>query len=173
MGIAAINASVANGSVDAGIAAISVTEEKNKNFDFSDSYCRTSVSIVCKENNNITDLAKIGNRKVASQIGCTAHGEVIKKRAPQAEIVWFDKMEAAIEALKADHVDYVLLDGIPALEFCKNNKSLKCVSVGENEEDYAILLRKNSHLKELINKALAELKSEGVVDQLDRKYLGK
>jgi polar amino acid transport system substrate-binding protein len=173
MGIAAINASVENGSVDAGIAALSVTEEKKKSFDFSDSYCRTSVSIVCKVDNQMTDLAKIGNRKVASQMGCTAHGEVIKKRAPQADVVLFDKMDAAIEALKAGHVNYVLLDGIPALEFCKNNRGLKCVSVGENEEDYAILLRKNSHLKGPVNKALAELKSEGVVDQLERKYLGK
>ncbi|MDR0753197.1 MAG: ABC transporter substrate-binding protein [Holosporaceae bacterium] len=173
MGIAAINASVENGSIDAGIAALSVTEEKKKRFDFSNSYCRTSVSIVCKADNQITDLAEIGNEKIASQMGCTAHGEVIKRRAPQADIVWFEKMDAAIEALKAGHVDYVLLDGVPALEFCKNNQGLKCVSVGENEEDYAILLRKNSHLKEPINKALAKLKSEGVIDQLERKYLGK
>jgi polar amino acid transport system substrate-binding protein len=173
MSYGSIVMSVKNKSVDAGIAAMEITEEKKKNFDFSREYHKSAIAMIYNGGSNSGDPLEIGNKNVACQLGCAGHEKSIRENAPNANVVFFDKIDTAIEALKAGHVEYVFLDDVPAGEFCKNNNKLKKVFIKENTDGYGILLNKGSPLKEKIDKALDELKAEGKIEDLRKKYLGK
>ncbi|MDR0555841.1 MAG: ABC transporter substrate-binding protein [Holosporaceae bacterium] len=172
MAFGSIPAALDNGLVDAAVAAITISEEKKKNFDFSEEYCNSSISLIYKSDNRITDISKIGSSKVAIQLGCTGYIKLVSESAPQAEQILMDKVDAAVESLKAEQVKYVVADTMAAKEFCKKNPELVC-SVIAKDGKYAILLPKGSPLKEAINRALGELKADGKIKELESKYLGK
>lgn len=171
MSFGSIVVSVQTEIVDAGISAMDMTEEKKKRFDFSKGYHRSAVSFVCKSDRP-NDVSKIGSCRVACQLGCTGHEKIIKQRAPDAEIIFFDKMNVAVEALKTEKIEYVFLDDTPATEFCKKNKGLQKLFVQHDDEEYGILLKKGSPLKAPIDRALDELIAEGKLEELKNKYLG-
>jgi polar amino acid transport system substrate-binding protein len=171
MAFGSIPAAVDNGSVDAAVAAVTTSEEKRKNFDFSKEYCNSSISLIHKSNNPITDLTKIGDKKVAIQLGSTIYAKLVREKAPQAEQVLMDKVDAAVESLKAGQVEYVVADTMAAKEFCKKNPELANSFVAKDGE-YAVLVKKGSPLREEIDKVLDELKAEGKIKELEAKYLG-
>jgi polar amino acid transport system substrate-binding protein len=173
MAFGSILSSVENGAVDVAVAAMNPSEEKRKNFDFSNEYCKSSISVIHRRNNPITDITKISSKKVVCQLGCLKHKQIIEENAPQAEIILTDKVDAAVESLKAGLVDYVVADTVSAQEFRKENPDLASLSIGKCDEGYAILIKKGSPLKDEIDKALDELKFEGKIKELEEKYLNK
>ena len=81
----------------------------------------------------------------------------------------------AVAALKGDKVDMVIIDNEPAKSFVAANTGIHILDGEDNAyviEDYAICVAKeNTELLEAINKALAELKAEGVIDSIVNKYI--
>ena len=80
----------------------------------------------------------------------------------------------AVQSLKTDKVDMVIIDQEPAKSFVKANEGIHILE-GENEyaiEDYAICVAKGkTELLEKINKALDELKADGTIDKIVKKYI--
>jgi ABC-type amino acid transport substrate-binding protein len=69
---------------------------------------------------------------------------------------FFGTSEDALEALKKGRVQYTVMKSTLAEEFCKNNKGF-CQS--PLHSSYEILLKENSAIKQLIDKALGEIKN--------------
>lgn len=160
-----------NGQVDAAISTITITEERKKNIDFSDGYYTETLATVFKNGQPIMDKAQLSSKKVACQLGTTM--EIwLKKHVPNAEVVTFDNNNQAIEALKADHVDVVLIDGAQANVFSQKNSGLSYAKIAQSEAGYGIALNKDSILKIEINKALKLLESKGEIKKLEEKWLG-
>jgi polar amino acid transport system substrate-binding protein len=171
MQFGAILVSVQDGTVDAAIGAIEPSEEKKKNCDFSDSYYKTGYALVYKNGATATSLEQLAKDKVVYQNGSIDHLNLLRKKAPLAELIAMDKMNAAIEALKAEQVDYILMDEIPAKKFCEKNNQLDYSFVAESKGGYVIMLRKGSALRTRLNEALNKLKSEKKLEELMAKYL--
>ena len=80
----------------------------------------------------------------------------------------------AVEALKSNKVDMVIIDNEPAKSFVNANDSIHILE-GDNEyavEDYAICVAKgNDELLDKINQALKELKEDGTIDKIVNKYI--
>ncbi|MDR2268405.1 MAG: ABC transporter substrate-binding protein [Holosporaceae bacterium] len=173
MAFGSILTCVENGSVDAAVSAMNPSDEKRKKFDFSNEYCKSSLFLIYKKDNQVTDITKVGDKKIACQLGCLMHEQFVKEKAPRAERILTDKVDAAIESLKTGHVDYVVADAAPAREFCKKNPELTTSFIADNSEGYAILLKKNAPLKNEIDGALDELRADGTIGILEAKYLNK
>ncbi|MDR1375552.1 MAG: ABC transporter substrate-binding protein [Holosporaceae bacterium] len=171
MQFGAILVSIQDGIVDAAIGAIEPSKEKRKNCDFTDSYCRAGYALVRKKDAKATSLEQLTRNKVAYQNGSLCHLALLREKAPLVEPIAMDKMNSAIETLKAGHVDYILMDEIPAKEFCKKNNQLTCSFVAESKEGYALMLRKGSPLRTRLNEALKKLESEGKLKKIMAKYL--
>ena len=85
----------------------------------------------------------------------------------------------AVEALKAGKVDMVIIDNEPAKSFIEANTDkdgncpVKILESGEYvTEDYAICVAKgNTELLKEIDKALEELKANGTIDKIIKKYI--
>ncbi len=85
----------------------------------------------------------------------------------------YNKGADAILALNQGKIDCVIIDNEPAKAFVKANKGLKILDEAFAVEEYAICIAKdNTELKDAFNGALADLKKEGVIDQIIKNYIG-
>lgn len=86
----------------------------------------------------------------------------------------FNKGADAIQALKQGKLDAVIIDNEPAKAFVALNSELKILETPYTEEEYAICISKdNPELTAAFNKAIAEIKSEGILDAIVDKYINK
>ena len=64
-------ASLSTGSLDAVIAGMTVTEDRQKSVDFSDSYYTATQCIIVKKDSDVTKLADLNGKKIGVQEGTT------------------------------------------------------------------------------------------------------
>lgn len=110
---------------------------------------------------------------IGVQLGTT--GDIIASDYEEegSTIERYNKGADAIVALSQGKVDCVIIDNEPAKAFVAANEGLKILDEAFAVEDYAICVSKeNKELTEKINTALAELKTEGVIDQIIKNYIG-
>ncbi len=166
----AIIAAVTSGKADFGMAGMTVTEERKKEVDFTDTYAKTTQVIIVKEGSdkvkNADDLEKAS---IGVQMGTT--GDIFVSDFKDAKIQRFGKGAEAVEALATGKVDAVVIDSEPAKEFVKAKGGLTILSDPFVEEQYAICVKKGSKLTEEINGALKELKDDGTVDKIVKAYI--
>lgn len=170
MQFSSIFASLKNGMVDATISTITITQERQKEFDFSDAYYIESMDMVSNQAQPLTLPTQLSGKKIACQLGTTMEFW-LKKHALKTEIISMDNNNQAIEALKAGHVDGVLTDTIQSIAFCSQNPQLTHAFIANSDCGYGIAIKKGSPLKSQINTALQELKADGSLEKLQQKWL--
>ena len=156
--------------VDLVIAGMTATEERKKTVSFTQPYYTASQVIIVKEgNNSIKSFDDLKGKKVAVMLGFT--GDTIVSEIEGVNVERFNAAYAGIMALQADKVEAVVLDSEPAKNYVKQNPGLVLAEADAEQEEYAIALRKNDKaLLEKVEKALAELKANGIYDALIKKY---
>lgn len=85
----------------------------------------------------------------------------------------YNKIADAVQALKQGKVDCVIVDEQPAIASTANEPTLTILDEPFTQEEYAICIAKdNTELLDEVNSALAELKEEGIVEQITANYIG-
>lgn len=119
---------------------------------------------------SVDDLA---GASIGVQLGTTGDLEATKYEEEGATVNRYSKGSEAILALKKGQIDCVIIDSQPAQKFVEKNDDLKILDDPFIEEEYAMCLKKdNEELLEKMNKALEELKEEGVIDSIMANYIG-
>lgn len=153
---------VKTGKADFGAAGISYSDERAKEVDFSINYSTSKQVIIVKDNN---DFDKIDDKKIAVQLGSIAD-TFVSNNYKNAYIVRQKKYLAAIEDLKANKVDCVVMDELPAKNIIEKNKGLKILDKKLTSDSYGMVVKKgNKELLDAINKVLNRLKNEGKIDE--------
>lgn len=86
-------------------------------------------------------------------------------------VIRYDNGAAAVEALKANKVDSVIIDNEPAKSFVAANEGLKILETEYANEDYAICFKKGSDMKDKVDAALKDLIADGSVKAIIDKYI--
>lgn len=155
---------VKTGKADFGAAGISYSDERAEEVDFSINYSVSKQVVIVKDSSNITSNDDIYNKKIAVQLGSIADTYVTKEY-PNAIIVRQKKYLSAIEDLKNDKVEAVVMDELPAKEILNNNSDLKILPVSLTNDSYGMIVKKgNTKLLETINRVLERLKNDGTID---------
>lgn len=90
-----------------------------------------------------------------------------------AKVERYSKAADAIQALKQQKIDCVILDEQPALNFVQRNKDIRILKKEFTLEDYALCLKKgNKELLDKVNAALAKLKEDGTLAKIITNYIG-
>lgn len=166
---------VKEGSVDFGMAGMTVTEDRLKEINFTNSYASGVQSIIVKEDSDIKvadDLyAEGANYKVGVQLGTT--GDIYATDDFGAEnVVSYNNANNAVLALLDDSVDCVIIDNEPAKALVAANKGLKILETSYADEDYAICVAKgNDDLLKKLNDAIDELTEDGTIATIVAKYI--
>lgn len=159
------------GQVDAAISTLTITEQRKKNFDFSTPYYFESLAVVYSQQQPIKNIAQLTNKKIAVQLGSTM--EIwLKNNLPNAQLLVMDNNNQAIAALKAGHVEAVVVDGAQGASFSQKNPGLSFTVISKSNDGYGLALKKNSPLTHEINKALQQLEQNGELAKLKQKWFG-
>lgn len=172
-----IIAGVSQGKYDFGMAGMTVTPDRKKNVDFTDSYANAVQSVIVTEDSPIKSVDDISSKnKIGVQQGTT--GDIYASDSPknggygEDAVVKYKSGPDAVEALKQGKVDCVIIDNEPAKAYVKANKGLKILDSAYANEKYAICVKKgNDTLRKELNKALKELKDDGTIDSIVSKYI--
>ena len=167
---------VATGQYDIVAAATTITEERQKQFDFSDPYYEVAQAVVLPAGKSIKSLADLQGKKVGGQIGTTGVF-VIRKAGVAVDLKEYDDVRLAIQDMLGGRLDAVICDDPVALYYVnkkadtagKLNISFKT----EEKEYYGFTVRKGrKDLVEKLNKGIKDVKASGVEAQLLQKWMG-
>ena len=161
---------VKSGKADIGAAGISYTEERSKQVDFSSDYFTSKIIVIVKDSDNEIDFNNLGTKKIAVQLGSTAD-TFVTNNYKNATITRQKKYLAAIEDLKNDKVDCVVMDELPAKQILSNNTNLKILNKILSSENYGMVVKKNNkELLNTVNEVIEDLKESGKIDQYVLNY---
>ena len=150
---------------------MTVTEDRLKNVNFTDSYATGVQVIIVKEGSAIATPDDLEGKKIGVQEGTTGH-IYCSDDYGEDNVIAYTTGANAIEALKTGKVDCVVIDNEPAKEFVAANTGLKILDTEYVTEDYAIAVGKdNDELLDKVDKALNELKEDGTIQQIVNKYI--
>ena len=155
---------VKSGKADIGAAGISYDAERALEVDFSINYTTSNQVVIVKKDGNIKKISDIKDQKIAVQLGTIADS-YLTKNFPDVELVREKKYLAAIEDLKSNKCEAVVMDELPAKAILKNNPSLVILDGWLTSDSYGMIVKKgNKELLEVINEVLKELSEQGKID---------
>ena len=170
---------VQTGKFDIGMAGMTVTDERLKSVNFSDSYATGIQVVIVKADSaikSLDDLKGDGSMKFGVQQDTTgdiyASDTVENGGYGKDNVVRYKTGADAVQALKTGKVDAVIIDNEPAKNFVKANEGLSILNGDWVKENYAIAIAKdNTELLEKVNGALKELTADGTVKSIIDKYI--
>ncbi len=163
---------VSSGKVDLGAGAITVTEDRKQNVDFSDTYASSAQVIIVQEDSDITGPDDLAGVNIGVQLGTTGDIYASDYEDEGSTIERYNKGFEAVEALTQGKIDAVVIDAQPAEVFVSENEGIKILDEALTEEDYAFVIAKgNTALLDAVNAALADLKESGTLQEIVDKYI--
>lgn len=173
----AIIPAVVSGKANIGMAGMTVTDERLKTVNFSDSYATGIQAVIVKSDSEIKsvdDLLAEGATYVAGVQEATTGDIYCTGDLGEDRVKRYKKGADAVEALKTGKVDCVVIDNEPAKAFVAANEDAGLVILDTSYavEDYAIAVApENTELLEKINAALKELTEDGTIAEIIAKYI--
>ncbi len=172
-----------NGKADIVIAAMTITEERKEQMAFSDPYTISAQYIIVREeDDSVKTIEDLAGKKTAVHLGTTGDflvsdeisGGCLKDTG--AEVVQYKNLTEGCLALQKGTVDAVMLDILPAQNFCAVNKGLKCFEAvyadgSSTKEEYGIGVNKaNTELVKAINEIIKPMVEDGTIEASIEKH---
>jgi len=161
------------GRVDAVCATLGITEERARRVLFSEPYFETAISVVSRsgadEPTGIDDLADL---RVSAGTGTTSQ-LAVERLLPRARGVFENKSGLpTAERLLRREVDAAVMDGPAARRLVQESGGeLRLLVTELTAERYALCLPKGrGALARDLDRALGELRAEGALHALDRRF---
>ncbi|WP_150268398.1 amino acid ABC transporter substrate-binding protein [Paenibacillus tepidiphilus] len=152
---------------------VSVTEERQAKYDFSDPYIVSkAVLIVAEDNEDIRSFADLKGKKAGQSL--TSNLSAIA-RENGAEIVSVEGFNQAIDLLVSGRIDATVNDGLSYLDLKKQKPDVKIKQVDEEEggsRSAGVFPKGSDDLVQAVNEALAAMKDDGTYLQISEKYFG-
>jgi polar amino acid transport system substrate-binding protein len=168
------------GQIDAAIAAISVTPERQATADFTNVYYAGKASALASESSAVEPIItppQLAQYRVGVQRGSVYEtwlqaNLVDNGLMPASNLLVYEKPEHAVSDLKQNRNDVVVMDAAPAENYLLEG-GVRLVGQGINPQLFAIALPKGaSTLQARLNEALAKMQNDGTVLRFAREYLG-
>lgn len=163
----------AGGKADVGASSLTITAEREKEIDFTESYCDSNQGIVVMKDSGITEVAQLEGKKVGAQSGSTGH-DWASENIAGATVVAYDEVTAIFAALQAGQIDAIAND-LPVEQFLVKDAYPDAEIIAEipTGEQYGIVVSKeNPELTKALNEALAAIKANGKYDEAYAKWFG-
>lgn len=159
-----INA-IKSGKGSIGVAGMSITEDRQKNVDFSIEYVKSKLFVlVAASETEITTPDNLTGMTIGVQTGTTS--DVFASGVEGAEISRYGNFLDAATALKSGKVRAIVVDELTSDEILAANTDLIRLADPLAEEAYAICVQKgNATLLEAVNATLTRLLDEGKIDE--------
>jgi polar amino acid transport system substrate-binding protein len=168
------------GEVDAAIAAITVTDERQALVDFSDAYYFGRGASLVRAGSGAVNLAipaefaglRVGVERGTVYQSWAEANLVAPGILPETQLFVYESAADAVRDLEEERLDVVLLDDQAARNVAAGGR-LEVAAEDPVGQLYAIALPKDAEcLRTEVNRGLASLAQAGVVDEIARTYIG-
>ncbi|WP_309127554.1 transporter substrate-binding domain-containing protein [Microbacterium sp.] len=159
------------GDCDLGASAMTITEERKANIDFSDPYYDSLQSLLVRVDSGIESIDDLDGKNVGVQQGTTGEAYA-QENAPGANLLQLPSDGELWPAIQAGQIEAILQDQPVNLEHEKADDAYKIVETYETDEQYGFAFAKGEKdaLREAVNDALAELRDSGEYQEIYDTY---
>ncbi|MBE3556635.1 MAG: transporter substrate-binding domain-containing protein [Firmicutes bacterium] len=168
-------AGLQTGRFDIGLAGITIKPDRAKTINFSNPYYHEGLRIAVRANENgISKPEDLKGKRVGVKLGTT--GADYANKIVGAQVVTFNNVNDAFQALKAGQVDAVINDDPNTKYFItQGNSDVKVVGELLSSEDYGIGIAKQDgqQLVDIVNRGLADIVQNGTYAQIYEKWFGE
>ena len=169
-------------SFDFDINQISVTDERDRAVDFSDSYYDVNQALVARLGTPVADATSVADLKSAllgAQVGTTSLAFIQEEIQPDQEPRVYDTSNDVVSAFNGKRIDAIVVD-LPTAFFlvdseeAKNGKVVGQFPAAEGEQEhFGMLFEEGSPLRDCVNRALTELRDEGTLEEIQQRWLSE
>jgi polar amino acid transport system substrate-binding protein len=166
---------------DFDINQISVTDARDRAVDFSDSYYDVNQALVGLNGTPIADATSIDDLKqykLGAQVGTTSLGLIEDQIGPDQDPRVYDTSNDVVAAMNAKQIDGLVVD-LPTAFFLvgaeevKNGKVVGQFESSGGQEHFGMLFEEGNALRDCVNDALASLKDDGTLAELQQQWLAQ
>lgn len=160
-----------NHKYDAIISAFTITVAREEVIDFTDPYyVAGQVIAVPLRDTVIKEMTDLEGKRIGAQLGTT--GEMLAKQITRGEVISFDNISAAFIDMENGKLDAIINDKPTSQMIIKVRRSAKIVGPLLTKESYGIAVRQgDKRLLEALNMALQQFREEGVLEELNRRWI--
>ncbi len=165
-----------SGTFEMAISAMTITEEREQQVDFSDPYFDADQSLLVQADSEIRSTDDLADATVGVQLGTTGAMEAnnLAGENKVGDVRTFDTVEDAFTALENGQVDAVLNDfPVSQDRVLQSDGAVEIVQTIPTGEQYGIAFPTDSPRVEEVNRALAEIKQDGTYARIYEKWFGR
>lgn len=167
-------AGIDSGRYDTMANGVSVTDEREEKYDFTEPYAyNTTVVITLADNSDIKTLDDLNGKTTANTLG-SAYAQLAE--AHGATNTGVDDFNQTIQLLEQGRIDATLNDEVVFYDYMNEHPdaNLKIACENDTPTEVAFPLRKDgtSELLKAMNDAIADMRASGELSDLSNKYFG-
>jgi polar amino acid transport system substrate-binding protein len=161
------------------VQQISSTPERERNVDFTEGYYDVRQALVSVRGSpiaTVTSLDQLRDARLGASADTTSIGEIEHTIRPSTHPTVFDDLAATVRGLKDGRVDGIVVD-LASASYIATVQLPNAVIVGrlptsDPGEHFAMALVNGSPITQCVNIALQEMKDDGTLAKLRKRWLG-
>lgn len=163
-----------SGRYDTMANGVSVTEEREEKYDFTDPYAYNTIVVITRGDSDIASMEDLAGKTTANTLGSSY---AILAEANGATNTGVDDFNQTIELLEAGRIDATLNDEVVFYDYMAQHPDADLKIAAENDEPthVAFPLRREEATASLLaamNEAIATLRENGTLSELSREFFG-
>ena len=174
-----VTLSLTTGEIDCIWNGLSITEEREEAFDFSNAYTKSSQIVVTMADSDIASFADLAGKTVGTQMASASLDAIATQPEVKdtfGELKEYDTFVSAMMDLENGRLDAVVIDSIAFYgDFnVKSPDKFKALEENFGEEMYAIGVRtEDDAFTAQLNDALAAIIADGTAAEISNKWFGE
>jgi polar amino acid transport system substrate-binding protein len=170
-------ASISTNKVDLATCSMMITEEREKQVDFSDPYYESGISVIARKVNiekpakaKLASLEDISDKTIGIFSG-TVHDAFLASHYPKAKVKMFDSSADMILSLETGKIDVAMFDQCSANVIMKKNLDLGLLSNKVLNMPLGVgFSKKNPALRNKFNTFLKKIKEDGTYEKMHKRW---
>jgi polar amino acid transport system substrate-binding protein len=163
------------GKYDAIFASMSITDERKQVIDFSRPYYNTPSAFFAAKDSGLADSTPetLAGKTLGAQ-SSTIQANYLEENYGDADIKLYPTQEEVNLDLDSGRIDALLVDKFVGDEWVKTDAGACCAVLGDNIPIGggvgAGVRKEDTDLRDMISKAIEEIKADGTYDKINKKY---
>ncbi len=162
------------GKIDGILATMTITEEREKQVDFSDVYFNGGQSLLVPEDSEINGIEDLTADHTVLAIKGSSSTQNMRELAPQVEVLDLENYSEGFVALQSGQGHALTTDDAILLGMIDQNPNYRLAGQSFTEEPYGIAINKGQDaFHHLLEDALDTIQGNGVYDAIYDKWFGE
>ena len=167
-------AGIDSGRYDTMANGVSVTEEREEKYDFTEPYAYNTIVVITRADSDIASLDDLNGKTTANTLG-SSYAQLAESHG--ATNTGVDDFNQTIQLLEQGRIDATLNDEVVFYDYMNQHPDADLKIAAENDEPthVAYPLRKEAataSLIEAMNDAIDDMRASGELSELSNKYFG-